>query len=175
MDYDTRVHSRNQFRALVEPTIVRLGYVLSAVEMDSDRRGPIVRLFIDGPKGVGIADCASVSRALSPLLDVEDVMTGAYNLEVSSPGSDRIVENENDFARFSGIHAKVKMAPGVGRKRYSGILRGLEDGLVLLESDQKLHRIPQQDVDVVRLNPTNEEFDQLWGVITSPEGAPDDQ
>ena len=98
---------RSTLRTLLASTVERLGYWISAIELANDHRGLIVRLFIDGPGGVGIADCAKVTREISPLLDVEDPIPDNYNLEVSSPGIDRLIERPEDFVRFAGFRAKV--------------------------------------------------------------------
>jgi len=164
---------------IMTPTITRLGYWVSAIELANDPRGLIVRLYIDGPGGVGIADCAKVSRELSPLLDVEDPIPDNYNLEVSSPGIDRLIERPEDFIRFAGFRAKVRLHDALAedsesgspkRKRYSGELAGLEGDMFLLKSGETLHRLPLADVATVRLNPSPEDYDRLRDVALKPEG-----
>lgn len=162
-------------RNLLSPTVDRLGYWISAIELANDHRGLIVRLFIDGPGGVGIADCAKVTREISPLLDVEDPIPDNYNLEVSSPGIDRLIERPEDFVRFAGFRAKVKLRDGdeTGRKRFSGELAGLDaedEGYFLLRSGETVHRLSRADVVTVRLNPSLEDYDRLREVALRPEG-----
>ena len=166
---DTTLHST--FREVVSPTVERLGYWVSAIEMATDPRGLIVRLYIDGPGGVGIADCAQVTRELSPVLDVEDPIPDNYNLEVSSPGIDRLIERPEDFIRFAGFRAKVRLQEGIeGRRRYSGDLAGLDGAEFLLQSGETTHRISLADVATVRLNPSPEDYDRLRDVALRPEG-----
>jgi ribosome maturation factor RimP len=172
----------NTIHELTSPTVQRLGYWVSAIELAQDPRGLVVRLFIDGPGGVGIADCAKVTRELSPLLDVEDPIPDNYILEVSSPGTDRLLERPEDFVRFAGFKARVKLFDAVGddafsdegsttrRKRFSGELAGMEGDLILLQSPGVLHRIPLADVAMARLNPSPEDYDRLRDVALAPEG-----
>ena len=111
----------------------------------------------------------------APLLDVEDPVPDNYNLEVSSPGIDRLIERPEDFIRFSGFRAKVKLMEGLEqeRKRYTGVIEGLEDGELLLVSGEIHHRISLDDVATVRLSPTPEDYDRLREV--SLKERPDDQ
>ena len=80
---------------LIEPAIEQLGYELSDLELKLGGRDGIVRVFIDKPDGVDLSDCETVSRQLSAILDVEDLLPGNYRLEVSSPGLDRKLTKPN--------------------------------------------------------------------------------
>jgi ribosome maturation factor RimP len=83
-----------------------------------------------------IDDCEAVSKAISPLLDVQDIVSDAYRLEVSSPGIDRPLVRPSDFVVWAGSEAKIELtAPIDGRKRFRGHLEGFEDGEVLIEAD----------------------------------------
>ncbi len=174
---------RSTLRSILSPTVERLGFWISAIELANDPRGLIVRLFIDGPGGVGIADCAKVSRELSPVLDVEDPIPDNYNLEVSSPGIDRLIERREDFIRFAGFRARVKLhdageasaevltdESSTRRKRFSGELAGMDGDDILLKSAETLHRIPLADVATARLNPSPEDYDRLRDIALAPEG-----
>ena len=167
MDLTNSQETRRALRDLMEPTIERLGYWLSAVEVGPDPRGtPTVRLFIDAARGVGIDDCARVSRAISPLLDASDPITGAYNLEVSSPGFDRLLERQEDFMRFAGFPVKVQTAavletPTGPRRRYAGTLQGMEDGQVVVLVDGQLYHLPLGEITRARLAPTPDDYDRL--------------
>ena len=98
----------------------------------------------DHARAMTVEDCADISHALSAVLDVADPIQGAYTLEVSSPGLDRPLVRPADYARFAGEEAKVETALpiGDGRRRFTGILRGLEGEDVLIESGGETVRIP---------------------------------
>ena len=139
---------------LLEPVLERDGYEL--VEVEWLRAGPrwTLRLYIDKPGGVGIEDCQLVSRTVDPILDAEDLIEPAYELEVSSPGVERPLRKPADFGRFAGQRAHVKAfgpveatAPGSpGRKSWTGVLRGFRDGAVEIDVDGVLHRIPHDRI-----------------------------
>ena len=107
---------------------------------------------------VGIAECQRVSHDLSALLDVEEeelgepALAGEYTLEVSSPGLDRPLRHEADYRRFAGRLAKVvSKEPIDGQSAFSGRLRGIEDGHVILEEGRRTHRVPFAQVKRAQL------------------------
>ena len=108
---------------VIEGPLQGLGFRLVRVKM-SNINGCTVQIMVERPDGTfTIADCETVSRTISPLLDVDDPVGGAYNLEVSSPGIDRPLVRVSDFARWVGYEAKVELSPPLdGRKRFRGIL-----------------------------------------------------
>lgn len=107
----------------IEGPLQGLGFRLVRVKM-SNINGCTVQIMAERPDGsFTIDDCEAVSRAISPILDVDDPVGGAYNLEVSSPGIDRPLVRISDFARWVGYEAKVELSPPLdGRKRFRGIL-----------------------------------------------------
>jgi len=128
-----------------------MGYEL--VDLQVSNRGGLLRLFIDKPGGIGLEDCAAVSRQLIRVLEVEGV---EYDrLEVSSPGLDRPLRKAGDFARFAGQKAAVRMrtADATGRRRFVGVLRGEEEGRVSLELDGQTVALAIDDIDRARLVP----------------------
>ncbi len=132
---------RERLIALIEPLVGRLGYELVELEQSSGRGSAAVRLFIDSPEGVGLADCERVSREVSALLDVEDPIPTAYTLEVSSPGFDRVLRTQAHFARFVGSRVAVELtAPREGRRRYTGTLLSVDEAGIALEVDGQ--RVP---------------------------------
>ena len=145
---------RERLMALVEPVLARLGYELVELEFAAGRAHAVVRLFIDGPAGVGLEDCAAVSRAVSALLDVEDPIPSAYTLEVSSPGSDRVLRTQAHFGRFVGerVHVELKEARA-GRRRYTGKLLTVDDSGIALEVDQEHVALKFQEIGKARLAP----------------------
>ena len=114
-----------------------------------------LQIMAERPDGsMTIDDCADLSRSVSALLDVEDPISGSYRLEVSSPGLDRPLTRLKDFRTWAGFEARVELAaPQDGRKRFRGLLRGVEDETVLLEEEgeAELHRLPFRAVAKAKL------------------------
>jgi ribosome maturation factor RimP len=136
---------------LIAPVVAGMGYEL--VDLQVSNRGGLLRLFIDKPGGIGLEDCAAVSRQLTRVLEVEGV---EYDrLEVSSPGLDRPLRKAQDFARFAGQKADVRMrtADASGRRRFVGVLRGENEGRVSLELDGQTVALAIADIDRARLVP----------------------
>jgi ribosome maturation factor RimP len=104
--------------------------------------------------GIGIDDCERVSREVSALLDVEDPIPSSYTLEVSSPGSDRVLRTRAHFGRFAGsrVHVELKV-PREGRKRYTGLLAAVSDEGVELEVDRQRVSVPFDEIEKARLAP----------------------
>jgi ribosome maturation factor RimP len=136
---------------LIAPVVAGMGYEL--VDLQVSNRGRLLRLFIDKPGGIGLEDCAAVSRQLSRVLEVEGV---EYDrLEVSSPGLDRPLRKAQDFVRFAGQKADVRMRTpdASGRRRFVGVLRGENEGRVSLELDGQTVALAIEDIDRARLVP----------------------
>jgi ribosome maturation factor RimP len=114
---------------IAAPVLRDLGYRLVRVKISSGD-GPTIQIMAERPDGtMSIEDCENVSMALSPVFDVEEPMSQAYRLEISSPGIDRPLVRESDFARAVGHEARVEMAVLVnGRKRFRGRLAGVASG-----------------------------------------------
>ena len=143
-----------QVRALAGRVAGTYGLDIFDVQFRRESGGMVVRVRIDrpGPAGtadesVSIEDCARVSRDLSAILDVEDVVPTAYTLEVSSPGLDRPLRHADDYRRFSGRRAKLVMREAIdGQKFFKGQLGGVEQDEVLVViingDDGRRHRVP---------------------------------
>jgi ribosome maturation factor RimP len=132
---------------------VAAGYGLEVFDVQFRREAPgmVLRVQIDRPgpasredDSVSVGDCASVSRDLSAIFDVDDVVPGAYTLEVSSPGLDRPLTRAEDYRRFAGRRAKLVMREAVdGQTFFKGTLGGVEEGHVLIDADdRRTHRVP---------------------------------
>ncbi len=115
---------------LVEPAIEELGFRLVRVRLT----GTTLQIMAERPDGtMTVGGCQDISHAISPLLDVNDPVSGKYSLEVSSPGVDRPLVRPEDFERWAGFEAKIELAtPLAGRKRFRGRLEGFSDGEVRL-------------------------------------------
>ena len=144
----------DELNELLEPTIARLGYELSDLELKVGGKHGVLRLFIDKADGIGLDDCEKVSRAVSALLDVEDPLPGHYDLEVSSPGLDRKLTKVEHFQRFAGETLKVQMRfPIEGRRRFRGTLVSSDDENIVVEVDGESHTLPVATIDTARLVP----------------------
>ena len=141
-------------RRVLEPVLARDGYELVEVEWARQGRRWMLRLFVDKSGGVTIEHCQAVSRLVDPILDVEDFIEPAYDLEVSSPGLDRPLRKPADFDRYAGQRAHVKAygpvagtAPGSpARKNWTGVLVGYRDGAVEIDVDGVVHRVPHDKI-----------------------------
>ena len=121
---------------IVNPTVTGMGFELVRVAMS--RGGGTLQIMIEPADGrpMDVEDCATLSRALSAVLDVEDPIPSGYTLEVSSPGIDRPLTREKDYVRWSGYAVRVETTqPIEGRRRFKGTLLGLENGTVRLRLD----------------------------------------
>lgn len=136
---------------VVEPAVAGMGYEL--VDVQASNGGRLLRLFIDKPGGVTLDDCAGVSRHLTRVLAVEGI--DYERLEVSSPGLDRPLRKEADFARFAGQRAEIRMRTpdATGRRKFAGVLRGAEAGQVALEVDGRVVDLALADLDKAKLVP----------------------
>jgi ribosome maturation factor RimP len=136
---------------VVEPAVTGMGYEL--VDVQASNGGRLLRLFVDKPGGITLDDCAAISRHLTRVLAVEGI--DYDRLEVSSPGLDRPLRKERDFARFAGQKAEVRMRTpdATGRRKFVGVLRGAGAGQVSLEMEGRVLGLPIDDVDKARLVP----------------------
>ena len=127
---------REQLLSLLEPPVGALGYELVDVEFATAGSGGLLRLYIDAPAGITVDDCERVSHRVSEILDVADPIPGAYTLEVSSPGLDRILRTREHFERFRGSRIRVQLSlPIEGRRRYTGTLSGVTEDAIEMEVD----------------------------------------
>jgi ribosome maturation factor RimP len=121
---------------IITPTIEALGYELVRVRLMSGKY-KILQIMADRPEGgIIVDDCAKISTAVSAVLDVEDPIEDNYTLEVSSPGIDRPLTRLKDFEMWADYEARVETTDLIdGRRRFKGILRGIEGDEVLIELD----------------------------------------
>jgi ribosome maturation factor RimP len=149
--------------AVAEPVAEGLGFRLVRVKV-TPQNGCTVQVMAERPDGtMSVEDCEALSRALSPVLDLEDPVPQAYRLEISSPGIDRPLTRASDFERWAGHEAKVEMdVPLNGRKRFRGLLRGVEGGDAVIElqdvkeGEETVFRLPLADIGDARLVLTDE-------------------
>ena len=145
----------DQVRAVAGPVARSYGLEVFDVQFRREAAGMVLRVQLDRPgpassadESVSVDDCARVSRDLSAVLDVEDIVPSAYTLEVSSPGLDRPLRGADDYRRFVGRRAKIVVRPPVdGQGYFKGRLAGVEEDAVLVDGDDgRRHRVPLASV-----------------------------
>jgi len=142
----TRTQERESW---LRQTLEGLGYELVDLETS---RGGLLRIFIDSPRGITVEDCARVSNHLTRAFAVEGVEY--ERLEVSSPGLDRPLKRIEDYARFAGQKASLRLKlPRDGRRRFEGTLAGVDAGSVILEVEGARVSFAFGDIDRARLVP----------------------
>ena len=138
-----------RIETLIAPTIEAMGFAIVRVHVSGGNK-PSLQVMAERSHGGSIVvdDCATISRAVSAILDAEDPISGAYTLEVSSPGIDRPLVRLGDFERFAGHQAKVKTGrPIDGRKRFQGRLLGVAGDAVRLEDGDAAVDLPYPDIE----------------------------
>jgi ribosome maturation factor RimP len=149
---DTALHDR--LIARFEPVLAALGFELVEIEFVPGPGGGTLRIYIDHAEGIDVDDCADVSHVVSELLDADDPLPGAYSLEVSSPGLDRILRTPEHFARYVDSRVKVELAVARdGRRRYTGMLRSANGESIELEVDNFSVSIRLAEIGRARLAP----------------------
>ena len=137
--------------ALIEKNVSKLGYEL--VDFEIINRGELLRIFIDKPNSITIEDCVGVTNQLKLILTVEEDIS-FDRLEVSSPGTNRVLKKLKDFERFKGEKIKVKTrTPIEERRNFAGILQGIERDLILIEFNNALVKIGLDNIEKARLDP----------------------
>jgi ribosome maturation factor RimP len=145
---------REQLLTLLEPTVGALGYELVDIEFASAGGGGLLRVYIDAPQGITLEDCERVSHGLSAALDAEDPIPGAYRLEVSSPGLDRVLRKREHYERFIGSRIRVELAePREGRRRFTGALVEVPGETIAMDVDGRRFELPIRAIRKARLVP----------------------
>jgi ribosome maturation factor RimP len=149
---------RDALMRLLEPPIEALDYELVDLEFAREGGG-VLRIYIDRRAGdtvrsITVDDCASVSHAVSQILETQDPIKGHYTLEVSSPGFDRILRTKAHFERFAGerVFAELKL-PIDGRRRFVGTLKSVSDDTIVVEVDGQAYSLPLDRIQKARLRP----------------------
>jgi ribosome maturation factor RimP len=133
---------------LFEPVIQSMGYELVGIEFQGSTQHGTLRVYIDHDNGIGVDDCVAISHQISAILDVEEPIQQAYDLEVSSPGINRPLFKAQDYEQYSGHSAKIKMAvPLNGRRNFKGVLQGVKDSRsVQIMVDDEGYDLPISDI-----------------------------
>ena len=146
--------NRHHLQDLIEPVVEGLGYELVRV-MTNGNVNITLQVMIenkDYSKDIAVEDCVKVSKALSEMLDEKDPISDNYNLEVSSPGIDRPLTKLENFERFKDLEAKVETSVEVdGRKRFKGMLKGVNGQNVIMDMDGVEYSVPFDDIAKAKL------------------------
>lgn len=145
---------RKKVDEIAESVASSEGLELVLVEYKQQGGRWVLTVYIDKEEGVGLNDCQNISKQLSTIFDVEDVIPHRYTLEVSSPGLNRPLVKEKDYIRFCGRKVKIETVnPIEGRKRFVGSLIGCQDGIIslALEKGEQPLSIPLKEVAKARL------------------------
>ncbi|AJQ97278.1 ribosome maturation factor RimP [Gynuella sunshinyii] len=146
---------------LTRPVVEGLGFIFWGLEYIPQGNRSLLRIYIDHEEGIDVEDCATVSRQISSVLDVEDPIQSNYTLEVSSPGMDRVLFTLEQFAVYKGHEIEIRLSrPFEGRKKFKGLLNGVEDSDVLLVIGDEEYVLPFEQIEKARIIPR---FDQIDG------------
>ena len=144
---------------LIEPAVKGLGFDLVRVAMIGGTSDPTLQVMAERPdtRQLNLDDCQSLSRKLSDLLDAEeeagrDPIEGGYRLEVSSPGIDRPLTRQKDYADWAGHEARLKLAePLDGAKQISGIVEGIDGNIVSVATPKGVRQVPFESIASAKL------------------------
>lgn len=148
------IRQNERLTELLQPVIKGLGYELWGLEYQSQGDSSLLRIYIDQDEGVSVEDCQKVSQQVVGVLDVEDPIPGAYTLEVSSPGLDRVLFNLDQCERFIGHEVKVRLSRKLdGRRRYMGSISSVSDNEIVINENGESVALPVPSIDSIRLKP----------------------
>ncbi|MFC2993150.1 ribosome maturation factor RimP [Halomonas tibetensis] len=140
--------------AMIEPVVTAMGFELWGIDFLSHGKHSRLVIYIDHENGISVDDCAGISRQVSAIFDVEDPVRGEYRLEVSSPGIDRPLYTLDHFDRYRGHDVVLKLrAPFDGRRKFQGLLAGVEGDEVLLQVEGEEYCFPIDSIDQAQVVP----------------------
>ena len=152
------MHLEQRIEEIIEPAVQDLGFEIVRVQL-SGNNNPRLQVMAEPIVGdiMTVDHCATISRTISAILDVDDPIETAYTLEVSSPGLDRPLVKLKDFERFSGLDVRLDICEAVdGRKRFRGRLRGVEGKDIMIEVDGNVMSVSYSSVSRAKLLVANE-------------------
>jgi len=139
---------------LLEPIVEGLGYEFVGIEYNPHPKHGLLRIYIDKDVGIVVDDCSAVSHQISGILDVEDPIPGNYQLEVSSPGSDRPLFTIRQFEQFLGHLVQVNLfKPIDNRRKITGKILKVDKDIIQLEEDENIYNVPFDAMSKARLVP----------------------
>ncbi len=141
-----------QLQEMLEPTIEALGFELWGIEYLSQGKHSVLCIYIDSEDGINVDDCARVSHQVGSFLDVEDVITGEYTLEVSSPGMDRLLFRLDQYPAYVGEEMEIRLRrPFEGRRKFKGTFKGIEGEDIVIQVDNHEYLLPHDAVEKSRI------------------------
>jgi ribosome maturation factor RimP len=142
-----------EIETLIAPLVEQEGGEIVDLQWRREGHQWILRLFIDKPNGITLDDCAYFSDRVGAFLDEKNAIEQSYVLEISSPGLDRVVKKDKDFEKFAGkaVKVRIKIAEN-GQRKFSGILKGLQDDKVAVQVGGTLKAFDKKNIDEVRLD-----------------------
>jgi|TARA_R110000751_G_scaffold58171_5_gene122963 ribosome maturation factor RimP len=140
--------------ALIDPVVSALGFELWGIDYLSQGKQSRLVIYIDHPDGITVDNCANVSRQVGAVLDVEDPITGQFQLEVSSPGMDRPLFTLDQYERYIGHVVALRLRQAFdGQRKFQGLVTGTEDGDVVIRVDEEEYCFPIESIDQARIVP----------------------
>lgn len=144
--------AQENLEKLVSSTVEGLGYELWGIDYRPHTDNGMLRIYIESEKGITVDDCAAVSHQISAVFDVEEPMSTAYTLEISSPGVNRMLFYGKQYEAYIGETAKLKTRiPLNGRRNYKGTIEKVTDQEVTLKIDNELFNVPFDIIERSRL------------------------
>ena len=141
-----------QIWALTQEVVSDLGYELVDIELTGNRSRQVIRVYIEKPEGILLADCVAVSRKLGERLDEEDVIENSYRLEISSPGIERPLRKIQDYERYVGHQVRIRLKGRLkGKRKIAGKLDEVEDNIVRIIS-QHGEKVSFSLADIAKAN-----------------------
>ena len=136
----------------INPIVVDMGYELLGIEYVASGKHSVLRLYIDCEEGVGVNDCETVSRQVSSIMDVEDPISGQYNLEVSSPGIDRPLFTDEQLKKHIGHIVMIKLREKYrGKRKITGVLEAVDNLEIIIKCNENNEKIPSELIDKAKL------------------------
>ena len=150
------ITKEDTLKELIAPVVCALGCIFWGLEYLSSRRNNVLRIYIDKDP-ITVEDCEKVSRQIASLLDVEDLITNEYTLEVSSPGMDRPLFTLDQYNQYKGEKITLRLRlPLEGRRNFKGFLGGIEGEDILLTTESKKYIFPIQIIEKANVIPSFE-------------------
>jgi len=145
---------KEKIKEIIEIPILKKNMELVDLEWRRERNGWVLRIFIDKPGGITIADCVKISSIVGEILDKENIIHRSYILEVSSPGIERPLVKKEDYERFKGEKAKIILkTPVSGRRNFTGIILGIKKDLVQIEVEGRIWEFSLDNIKKANLQP----------------------